>query len=547
MLLINHSLNLNAHLKIYLCINKQSPLTHQLKKGSAILFSLLFLFLASCDPEKDKKPEKKTQDITGPVVIFFNPSSSIEDSLLKLNPEQFYRDRDSITAGFFQLRTELDSLGIKYITTNSDFLSVKGSAIKSEISIKEFKKPWGVIFIDRNGLTTLLTNDQSSKRSALMLMGVTLPEESDKKTKTEISKPQKARKEITRTNSKDETDTIPQDREYLLLNSMEEKDFNLSGKKSQIKDQFRLFPETPGKSNLSNLSLLNIGIENDIFLGTDYYYSNGVIFDLISPVWRKSPLRYLFIPIGKEGEQLYGMKLIQTMFTPIYPVRPDIQVGDRPFASTLYIGSYRVFNQEFRSLRFTDEWDLGIIGDAAQGRSIQSYLHGEAKRPLGWQNQIADDILINYSARAEKGIFSSYGHQLIGNGQISIGTMYTGAAFGLSYIFTNHDDYFSAYYPIKQHYSPKQPFLTYFTYQINARADAVTTIYDATLQGGMFNHDSPYVIPDSSLYRIRFRAEAGLTISFKKYSAEFAAIINSPEFTNQRWHRYGRLKITIPF
>ena len=142
-----------------------------MKKGSAILFSLLFLFLASCDPEKDKKPEKKTQDITGPVVIFFNPSSSIEDSLLKLNPEQFYRDRDSITAGFFQLRTELDSLGIKYITTNSDFLSVKGCAIKSEISIKEFKKPWGVIFIDRNGLTTLLTNDRNSKRSALMLMG----------------------------------------------------------------------------------------------------------------------------------------------------------------------------------------------------------------------------------------------------------------------------------------------------------------------------------------------------------------------------------------
>ncbi|HML84770.1 MAG TPA: DUF2219 family protein, partial [Bacteroidales bacterium] len=85
--------------------------------------------------------------------------------------------------------------------------------------------------------------------------------------------------------------------------------------------------------------------------------------------------------IGKEGEQLYGMKMVQTMYTPIYPVRPDIQIGDRPFASTLYIGNYRVFNQEFRSLRFTDEWDLGIIGDAAQGRSIQSYLHGEAKRP----------------------------------------------------------------------------------------------------------------------------------------------------------------------
>jgi hypothetical protein len=518
-----------------------------LKKGSAIIFSLLFLLLASCDQEDKKEPQKRSQDVSGPIVIFFNPSPALEDSLLKVNSELFYKERDSITSSYYLLRRELDSIGIKYISTNSDLISVKGSAIKSEISIRELKKPWGVLFVDKNGLTTLLNGDQATKRAAFMLLGISLPEESSGIRESIDEKVLLSKANKIKPSNTTKEEPILKVREYLLFNGMDLKQHPLGVQKDSIRDDFRLFPEIPNKSNLSNLSLLSIGIENDIFLGTDYYYSNGVLFDLISPVWRKSPLRYLFIPIGKEGEQLYGMKLVQTMYTPIYPVRPDIQIGDRPFASTLYIGNYRVFNQEFRSLRFTDEWDLGIIGDAAQGRSIQSYLHGEAKRPLGWQNQIADDILVNYSAKAEKGIFSSYGHQLIGNGQISIGTMYTGAAFGLSYIFTNHDDYFSAYYPVKQHFSPKQPWLTYFTYQVNAKADAVTTIYDATLQGGMFNHDSPYVIPDSTLYRVRFRAEAGLTISFKKYAAEFSAVINSPEFKTQRWHRYGRLKITIPF
>ena len=67
--------------------------------------------------------------------------------------------------------------------------------------------------------------------------------------------------------------------------------------------------------------------------------------------------------------------------------------------------------------------------------------------------------------------------------------------------------------------------------------------YDASLQGGLFNKSSPYVISADQLTRLTFQANVGLIVHYKKLFLEYTQSVLSREFNTGLSHRWGGVKI----
>jgi lipid A 3-O-deacylase len=67
--------------------------------------------------------------------------------------------------------------------------------------------------------------------------------------------------------------------------------------------------------------------------------------------------------------------------------------------------------------------------------------------------------------------------------------------------------------------------------------------YDATLQGGLINRTSPYVLSSSEVKRIVFQNNLGVTIRFKKVTIEYFQSYITSEFRAGHDHHWGGIRL----
>ena len=518
-----------------------------MKTTNKVLLIVTLLCGIACTQEVPEKKIIKKLIVKESGTVFYNPARSIDDSLKNALGDRYFRLRDSLTASNSRLVKLYDSVGISYQFSDAAVIEfVESNGRKTVIEPGKLSAPWGAIHYEISMPPVMLAADfdQSLRLLRTVVPGFRLAPETKKPAIAQTEK----KPVIPATMEADETNLPSSLREYLQISQLETIKKNIPGDSLPAS----IYPEREKAlhaeefNRINQQTLLQIKFDNDIFTNTDIYYTNGVRIEHISPIWRKSPVAHLLISPSRKGETHYGVSFVQNMYTPQFPVREDIQYGDRPFASYLLLGHLSIYNHKLRKYRLTSEIDLGVIGPASLGGSIQSYLHGEEKRPKGWKNQITDDIIANYNLRFEKGMMEKQGHELMVTTALQAGTLYTTGEIGLKYLWGNRTRYFSNYYNIPLRFSPKQPWHTYFTYQFGIESEMAFIGYDATLQGGMLNHNSPYTISNNNLKRLVWKSEASLSISYKKYSAAFVQYLASPEFTGMRWHKWGRIKVTIP-
>lgn len=520
---------------------------NQVKPLSKLFIVLALVVAIACTREKPPKPSSKRLVISNSEAVFYNPPQAVDDSLKKSLGDGYYCLRDSLTSPNRQLTRLYDSLGIAYRFTDADVIEFKESDGRTTIfETSRLKAPWGVIHFEKGMPPVSLTTDY---KESLRILRTVVPGFILAPEPKPVPRPETAgrREQAVPVPTTEPVQITP--REYLTINQLTA----IQGEvRSDLATGYYSTPSAtelsaPSEYNRINLqSLLLIKFDNDIFTNTDYYYTNGVRIEHFAPVWKGSPVARLLISPSRKGETYYGISIVQNMYTPLFPVREEIQYGDRPFASYLYMGHLSIYNYQPAKFRLTTELDLGVIGPASLGASIQSYLHGEEKRPKGWKNQIANDLIANYNIEIEKGIVQSNQHELIATGGLLAGTLYTNGFLGVRYQWGNRRPYFSGFNNTPLRFSPRQPWFTYFTYEFSLQNEIDAVGYDATLQGGVFNHDSPYTLSSGELNRFLWRGQAGITLSFKKYTASFIQNISSPEFAGMRWHKWGRIKLIIP-
>lgn len=168
---------------------------------------------------------------------------------------------------------------------------------------------------------------------------------------------------------------------------------------------------------------------NDLFAGTDRYYTNGVKLAWISP-------DSLYELDGQTLRKSFSFFIGQNIYTPDNITRRDLNKEDRPYAGISYIGA-GFYIKHHRYLD-TLECILGIVGPHSYAEQVQKIIHKifGADWPNGWQNQLKDEFVLELicdrrwkvmPATASKG----FGYDVVAHAGGGLGTVITASNIGV--------------------------------------------------------------------------------------------------------------------
>jgi hypothetical protein len=291
---------------------------------------------------------------------------------------------------------------------------------------------------------------------------------------------------------------------------------------------------------MSQPSFVRFHYDNDLFIGTDYYYTQGYQLEVVNPALRKNPLtRLLLTTRGQETQ--YGLAFEHFGFTPTSIRSRTVLVGDRPFAACLLLKTFSITIDTMRRTRISSTLSTGMMGPVALGRQIQAGLHRLTNGidPQGWPNQLRNDVILNYTLSYEKQLYA-YRHALSVSamGQAQVGTFSDRLQTGVVVMLGRFDS------PFRVRSADGRLPLQLYVY-----AQSVLSLvgYDASLQGGLFNRSSPYVMSAEELTRTTFQTNFGAVVSYRNVYLEYYQSGLSREFEGGHSHRWGGIKIGVNF
>lgn len=307
--------------------------------------------------------------------------------------------------------------------------------------------------------------------------------------------------------------------------------------------------------NRNEWQLLNIS-EDDDFLslrgeGTDRGYTSGFKIELFYT--KNVPAKFpnnLLMKINDKADNLYGWALTQRMYTPSNILAKDIQYGERPYAGVTYVSTMLISSDPIVKQKLTTSISLGAIGKWSGAEALQTWVHGaiDYNKPEGWDNQISNDIVINYHINYERLIIQpSPNLEVIGNLQMYAGTLWNNMGVGLQFRAGLFNNYFSnsekpTFSTAVDSDKTRRQFQCYFYMKTVGSA----ILDDATLQGGFFTHDSsPYVISNDDMNHFTVQSEYGLVLSNKRFGIAFAAKFRTPEFEGYYTQRTGNISLYL--
>jgi lipid A 3-O-deacylase len=289
---------------------------------------------------------------------------------------------------------------------------------------------------------------------------------------------------------------------------------------------------------MSSDHYFRIHYDNDYFTRTDLYYTQGIELELVSPLLKDLPL-YWFLIRPRQSEIKYGICIDHVAYTPTSTSTNQIQYGDRPFAACLSLKIFAMATDCFREQRISTGLIAGIIGPGAGGKEMQTDIHRWLSNPLpmGWQNQIQNDLILNYQLNYEKE-FLNCGNVFLLNGasEIRTGTLNDKISGGVNFMLGEFSD------PYRSTKKKKK-----FSYYLYGQPMASLIGYDASLEGGVFDHKSPYTIAPAGISRATFQADYGIVVCLSTLYLEYCQSYLTREFDSGHYHRWGGIRIGLTF
>lgn len=284
--------------------------------------------------------------------------------------------------------------------------------------------------------------------------------------------------------------------------------------------------------------IFELNVANDMTFYTDQYFSSGIQFRVFAPFMTKSPFNKILIHAGKNALNYYALTFTQNIYTPIYNDTLILQEISYPFSSYLLFGSRLESYNTLRRFKVSSEFQIGVIGSLAGGEFLQNTLHdmiSYADHVDGWENQISNDLCIQYSALLEKGVVGSKWMELNVYGGAMFGLPHTEAQLGMYARFGYFNDYFQN---IGIGKDKKWQAWLFCAGDINLVA------YNAVLQGGLFN-ESPYSL--LTINPVIWHTRFGGTLVYKTIKFEVAQEVISPSYPTAYWFRWAYVSLMIGF
>jgi len=287
--------------------------------------------------------------------------------------------------------------------------------------------------------------------------------------------------------------------------------------------------------------------DNDFFSATDRYYTQGILITFIHPVVRYSPFCYALLKLNKHALNYYGLHAEQDVFTPksIRYNGGSVFYGERPFAAVFFISHSLTSINTTKKILLRTQLDLGILGLDAKGEEEQKGIHKAINNiePLGWENQLSRDYIVNYTVKTEREISGKKHGEVMISLTARLGTLYTDLGMGFNFRIGIFNPYFKNPGNKKNASIRKNNFKIYAVAKVNGRLVA----YNATLQGGLTNTGNIYELPDKDISRTVADLSAGLVAAYKRVSLEYTKVYITPEFKGGIDHGWGKCLISVCF
>ena len=288
---------------------------------------------------------------------------------------------------------------------------------------------------------------------------------------------------------------------------------------------------------------LVIEIENDLLFKSDHYYTSGTAFTYLNKKMKHSPAQLILKAKNPESIRFSGFGLEQRMFTPYSILRPDSIPDDRPYSAYLLATNFSVLINPEKHLKISNELGIGIMGPAAGGEWAQSLVHQiiGSPIPIGWENQLKNAFLIDFQFRIEKGFFGDWtARHFIPFAKARVGTLTDRIGVGLLIKFGNVNKTLAKY-------GRPEKYKNRLVWQWVFEANLQGVLYDATLQGGLFNGDEAIYLARPETISRQYQVRTGVNIYYKRFYLRYMIKFNSQDFINGVIHRYGGLNIGFSF
>lgn len=284
--------------------------------------------------------------------------------------------------------------------------------------------------------------------------------------------------------------------------------------------------------------------DNDayLFYGQDRYYTNGLFINFR----HASDQSQLKENIEKK---IWEVSVGQKMFNPSSGYAPDPARHDRPFAGYLYASGAMSWFFKNESMLKTG-LQVGVTGKSSIAEAGQKFLHKTVGfYPIqGWDYQVAEEVGATLSAQytrllqRAKNNYTDFSLDAYANA----GTMFNAAGVGVLFRAGDINQLFNSSYTnsvignkAKTKRLVGKEIFFYAKPQINLVA------YDATLQGSMFNDDSPVTFDPKPIV---FAQQLGLNYSTQRFTLDFNIIFKSKEVKSEaKPHQYGSISMYYRF
>lgn len=498
-----------------------------------LILILLILLWRSC--ESDQKHPLAIPEL--PNIEKLNPIYITESGVYIINKNWEPNKLDSLLNTEDNIKTiHLDTLQLVFINKQNDSIAFSLDKINSTEPIIFFnhnKSPFLTNLNEYNNSYTFIFPDRNEIINDLNATNITKEKIED------VSK-------IIRPENKERT-TITyekiESKEILLLHLTKKKRTPENIAHLELSDRSQYYPL------LNDNQFLELGFDNDFWDYTDYYYSNGVYLSYSHPNFARSPLSYLLISNGKSGVDYYGITLVQNLYTGVQPKVDSIVPGDRPWAAYTTLGQNLISFDPINKMRHYSEINFGIVGPYSGGGFIQDLVHTilpNNSPPQGWHNQINTDYIIDYQYKLRSLLYEAYKFEsyLIAGAQV--GTLRDNLKWGFGGKYGN----FIPFYQNMSTYNRKRispnfdrKLRFHFLFEIETQLIG----YDATLQGGVTDRRSVYVIPPGDINRFVIEGIGGVELSFGRFELQFIQHWKSKEFKTGKDHKYVSVRLKTAF
>ena len=290
------------------------------------------------------------------------------------------------------------------------------------------------------------------------------------------------------------------------------------------------------ESNTADTRAFGFFYANDVAGQTDQYYTNGIRFDLMMPIFANSPFSLRWLDWKSSNAEYHTLNIQYDVFTP--DLHRDL-FTDRPFASLMMLGSKHQYVMGGNKIMLTSELKMGIMGQATGAGKLQNGLHKimpGADSVMGWETQVRNDIVLNYNFSLDKQVHRSDYAEIILGGGIILGSPYTKLESHVLLRMGLMEDYFNRLYA-----NPGSKWRAY----IYGDFKTAYVAYNATLQGGPLNPHNPYVLKEITPFVMDLHL--GMGISYKGYHFLVGQHLISPEFNGADSYMWGELNFIVTF